>query len=422
MQPITDSLPYCTTDLPGTGGHIKSRPEDFIVEELPLYEPSGEGEHLMLFIEKRRQTTTDVIRRMAKLFKVRRNVIGYAGMKDKHAITRQCFTVQLPGRESDDEELISRIQYTPFDLIWSKRHNNKIKRGHLRGNRFTIYMRDVDESKAATAEPILKYLETNGMPNFLGEQRFGYRQNNHIAGRFLLLGQWQEVIDTMLGGIAPDDNEWFRTGRGAYERGDYAAALQIWPKQLRHERSVLDGLRQGQNAEKAVMRMDEHQRRFMVSSIQGYMFNRVLERRMNDATYNRLLEGDLAWKHTNRSVFDVDAETAEIENAPDGRIASLEVSPSGPMWGARMTRARGVPGQIENEALAEQDLTLDDLATCKHEGGEGKRRALRERLTNVAVETGDDDAGPFIKVTFELPRGCFATMAMREIMKPGSHD
>jgi tRNA pseudouridine13 synthase len=170
------------------------------------------------------------------------------------------------------------------------------------------------------------------------------------------------------------------------------------------------------------MRMDEHQRRFMVSSIQGYMFNRVLERRMNDATYNRLLEGDLAWKHTNRSVFDVDAETAEIENAPDGRIASLEVSPSGPMWGARMTRARGVPGQIENEALAEQDLTLDDLATCKHEGGEGKRRALRERLTNVAVETGDDDAGPFIKVTFELPRGCFATMAMREIMKPGSHD
>src|SRR5262245_13864190 len=118
---LTSALTFLTADVPGTGGRIKQRPEDFYVEEQPLYEPSGKGEHLYLCIEKCGQTTHDVVRRLSKLFNVRRSEIGYAGLKDKRAVTRQHFSVRLPdpGRDAD---LLGRLGYTKYKLLWSSRH------------------------------------------------------------------------------------------------------------------------------------------------------------------------------------------------------------------------------------------------------------------------------------------------------------
>lgn len=417
--PLTRSLAFLTADLPGIGGTLKQRAKDFRVEEIPLYPPKGSGEHLLLFIEKQQQTTSDVVRRLAKLFSVKRSDIGFAGLKDKHAITRQHFSVYLPD-PSKDEKCLARFEFLPFNLIWSARHQNKLRRGHLRGNRFVIHIRDVPATSVVAAKLVLDRLVVTGVPNYVGHQRFGYRQNNHVVGKLLVQGKWQAFLDHMLGKPQPDVAASTSQGREHYERGDFKSAIECWPRHLRHDRQALDALRQGKSPREAVMAIDGQQREFLVSAMQSAVFNAVLHRRMeghDSLAFDRLAEGDLAWKHENRSVFAVDRETAEHENGEQGRIPILAISPSGPMWGPDMMRAQGVPGKAEADALAQTGLSECALAAASHQLVYGTRRPMRVAVTNAELSGGADEYGPYVRVVFDLPRGSYATVALREIMK-----
>ncbi len=416
MRSATDHLVYLTDGIPGTGGVIKARPEDFLVEEQPLYEPEGEGEHLYLYIEKTQQTTTDVVRRLAKLFSVNRKDIGYAGLKDKHAVTRQHFSIYKPDR-GDDEKLLSRIEFTKFKLLWMSRHSNKLRRGHHGGNRFVIYIRDVDPTKVVQGKRALDMLCETGIPNFVGDQRFGYRQNNHLLGKYLVKRQWDSFLRAFLGDPLDTDPEESRRARLAFEEGDYATAIELWPKQMRHDRRVLDALRQGRSAEQAVLALDDMQLEFLISSLQSAVFNELLNDRIMRGELATLLEGDLAWKHDSRAVFATDEATARLENAPEGRMASHEISPSGPMWGPEMLQAQGEPGRREHAALEDFGLTVDDLKNSPCEVF-GQRRPMRIFVRDPEISSGVDEYGPHIRLAFELPRGSFATMVLREIMKP----
>jgi tRNA pseudouridine13 synthase len=416
MLRATDSLAYLTADVPGTGGLIKERPEDFLVDEQPLYQPCGTGEHLYLFIEKREQTTTDVVRRLAKMFSVRKSDVGYAGLKDKHAITRQHFSIWLPD-PSNDEKYLSRIPFTNFKLLWSARHTNKLRRGHLAGNRFIIRIRQVSPTAAIHAKRILDRLVAAGAPNYVGDQRFGYRQNNQTLGRLYLQGKWKEFLDEMLGRPGDHDPPERHEARNAYERGEYGAALDQWARMFRHDRQALDALRQGRSPEQAVMAIDPMQREFMISSTQSAIFNHVLDRRIREGVFDRIMPGDLAWKHDSRAVFAVDDAAAQADNAQGGRVARLEVSPSGPMWGGGMTRPSGVPLERELEAIAALGLTEADLCAGPRAVG-GSRRPMRLTFRDPDISGGVDEHGPYIRAAFELPRGSFATMVLREIMKP----
>ncbi|MEX2213766.1 MAG: tRNA pseudouridine(13) synthase TruD [Phycisphaeraceae bacterium] len=416
MPRATDHLAYLTADAPGTGGMIKVRPQDFLVEEQPLYEPCGEGEHLYLFIEKQEQTTSDVMRRLAKMFGVRRGDIGYAGLKDKHAITRQHFSIYKPD-PSDDERLLGRVQFTRFKLLWSARHTNKLRRGHLRGNRFVIYIRDVKPTDVIRAKPVFDHLIKVAAPNYIGDQRFGYRQNNHILGKHYILSQWQELLDEMLSVSHESDPPERYAARQAYRDKKYFEALETWARHFHHDRQALDALRQGKSDQRAVMAIDPVQREFMISSLQSAIFNHVVDNRVRRGAFNRLVSGDLAWKHDSRAVFAVDDATAAKENAPGGRIERLEISPSGPMWGCNMTRPEGEPGQWEREAVESLGLTVEQLCESP-QTVDGTRRPLRMMIRDPDISGGGDEHGPFIRVAFELPRGSFATMVLREIMKP----
>lgn len=422
IDPLTSHLCYVTPDIPGIGGTLKQRPADFIVDEQPLYDPEGAGEHLYLYIEKEHQTTTDVVRRLAKMFGVKRRDIGYAGLKDKHAITRQHFSVWLPDA-SHDEKFLKRFEFLPFRLIWSRRHANKLRRGHLKGNRFIIHVRDVDPARAVEVERYLALLGA-GVPNYLGHQRFGYRQNNHLLGRHLIRHQWQALLDVMLGENAAEEGVTTR-GRQAYVENDYAGALDAWPRRMRHERQALDALRQGKSPEEAVMAIDAGQREFLVSAAQSDIFNQVVDCRLRVGGWTglqQLAAGDLAWKHDNRAVFAVDETTARVENAPTGRVSTFEVSPSGPMWGAGMERATGSVGEVEIQALATAGLTTLDLETTNPVPVYGARRPLRVPVTETDVSAGSDEDGPYIRLAFALPRGSYATVVMREIMKVEKRD
>lgn len=411
--------PYLTADLPGIGGVLKERPEDFLVEEQPLYEPSGEGEHLVVFIEKRQATTTDAARWIGKAFGVGRGSVAFAGLKDKHAVTRQHFSVHMPGGtpEADAEGAAKLVHYDKLKLLWSARHGNKLRRGHHGGNRFVIRVRQVEPTAVIRAKPILDALLRAGAPNYVGEQRFGHRNNTQDVGRLLILGQHQAMLDEMLGRSVEDEHPKAQQARALYRAGDYREAQAIWPKSLRFDRQALDALIKGKPPDAAVRAIDAAQRGFMMSAFQSAVFNDVLARRIADGTYDRLVPGDLAWKHDSRAVFAVDGATAETENAPDGRVASFEVSPSGPMWGLDMTRAAGGVDAAEVAALEAAGLTVDQLAGADGATPEGARRPMRVPIKDADLSGGVDEHGPYVRLGFELPRGAYATSVMAEIMK-----
>src|SRR5690606_34545167 len=157
-----------TAHLPAVGGRIGSELEDFIVEELPLYEASGEGEHLYVFLEKRGATTQDLIQAVARTANVRPQDVGAAGMKDKHAITRQWLSLPATARPPEDWELPEFAT-----LLERSRHRNKLRTGHLRANRFRITLVDVPAGGLERARAVVAELSRAGLPNYYGAQRFG---------------------------------------------------------------------------------------------------------------------------------------------------------------------------------------------------------------------------------------------------------
>ena len=421
---------YLTADLPGTGGVIRQRPEEFLVEEQPLYPLADEGEHLWLFIQKTGLTTPEAIRRVARAFQLSRRDVGYAGLKDKHAVTRQHLSLYLPKEEPGQVEgALERIAADPqLDMLWHTRHANKLRRGHHAGNRFVIYVRDVSPTAVVHAKPILDRLARRGVPDRFGPQRFGYRDNAHILGRLLLVGGHEAFLDEMLGRAGEDESEPLRLAREAYRDGNNEEAMRVWPRSLRYDRQALDALRQGRSPLKAVRAIDRDHRDFLLSAFQSAIFNAVLDRRIEAGTFDWLLPGDLAWKHDNRSVFAVDEATAEAENDASrtgeegGRVARLEVSPSGPMWGGDMTLPGGEVLEMEEAALRETGVTRESLGDPPGAAGvpiklAGARRPLRVPLRDPDLSGGVDEGGPYLRVSFELPRGAFATTVLAEIMK-----
>lgn len=409
---------YLTHDLAGTGGVIKQRAADFVVHEQPLYEPSGQGEHLYLLIEKTGHTTQEVIRRLAHAFEVSRRDIGYAGLKDKHAITRQMFSVYLPDK-SRDQQGVASLEHSIAKVLWADRHGNKLRRGHHAGNVFHIRIRDVQPAHVLRARAILQRLSQHGVPNYYGQQRFGIGAINDQLGVMLLREQWQDFLDLALSHHTRKTSQPLTEAGQLYAAGDYAGALAVLPRSMTYDRQMLEALRQKRSAKQAVLALDAQHRAFLINALQGAMFNHVLSKRLTDGTLTKLLPGDLAWKHDSGAVFEVDDATAVTENAADGRVVSLAVSPSGPLWGPRMTQAKGQPLAMEREALAHWQLDEDALSSRSWAKVEGARRPLRMVLRESAVQAGSDEHGPFIQVSFGLERGGFATVVLEEIMKTG---
>lgn len=229
-------LPYLTSEWPGCGGRARVEPEDFVVEEVPAYAPSGAGEHLYLWIEKRAVDTPKVVRALSAALGVPEREIGYAGLKDRWAVTRQLFSV--PARV---EEKVSGFALEGAQVLWTKRHGNKLRSGHLRGNRFTLRLRGVQEAGAARAS--FEHLASEGLPNFFGPQRFGARGDNAENGFLLLRGQ----------------------------------RLPVRPERF--------------------------QRKLYLSAAQSLLFNEALAARLKDGTWARALEGDVLRKLDSGGAF-----------------------------------------------------------------------------------------------------------------------
>lgn len=176
-------LPFLTSGT-GIGGVLKQSPEDFFVEEIPAYDCSNEGEFLFLWIEKRGVSTPDVVRHIARVLSLRDNDISVAGRKDAQAVTRQY--VSVPARVSDE---IARIDANGIKVLRATRHGNRLKTGHLKGNRFRIVVREVCEDALPIAENAVEQIRRLGFPNYYGEQRFGADGSTDEIGFRLLAGE-----------------------------------------------------------------------------------------------------------------------------------------------------------------------------------------------------------------------------------------
>ena len=391
-------LPYATASLDGIGGVVREALEDFRVEELPLYEASGSGEHVYLTFEKRGLTTFEAVHRITRALGLSERVAGYAGLKDARAVTIQ--TVSLSGT---DPVKVQGLELPGIRVLDVNLHRNKLKLGHLRGNRFKIRIRDAVEGSVARADRVLEQLTRDGVPNGFGPQRFGLFGNSHRLGRAYLEQDGRSFFRELLQGGGND------SGAAACESllsGDARQALaQIPPGHTLERRAVQLAIRYQGDLNLACRRFDRSLTALYAAAVQAELFNAVLRERFS--TYNRLLEGDLAWLHRNGAVFLVENLDEEQK-----RCECFEVSPSGPLFGRRTSQPAGQPQKLEQEVLdrcgLDARLFLDGMPL------RGARRPLRVPIEAEPVEADSDGS---LCVSFSLPKGAYATVVLREIMK-----
>ncbi len=334
------------------GAAMRSTPEDFQVDELPSFEPSGEGEHLLLTIRKRGQNTAHIARQLAQWAGIAEMGVSYAGLKDRHAVTTQRFSVHLPKRIAPDLATLDDAQMQVVHSTW---HNRKLQRGALLGNRFVLTLRQVQGERDAI-EQRLQSIAARGIPNWFGEQRFG-RDGGNVASALAMFGYLQEADGTLV--PAPK-------------------------RRLRND-----------------------QRSILLSAARSALFNRVLTARVEQGSWDAALDGEAWMLDGSRSVFGPEPWSEVLAE----RLARFDIHPSGPLWGAGELRCTDQAAAVEQGALSDRqsEVLRQGLEAA---GLKQERRALRLRPQDLEYRWLDGQA---LQVEFALPPGCYATAVLWEL-------
>ncbi|RPI64412.1 MAG: tRNA pseudouridine(13) synthase TruD [Planctomycetaceae bacterium] len=397
--------PYLTADMPGIGGRIKEHLSDFQVEEIPLYLPCGKGTHVYFRIQKAGVPTHVAIDRIAKYMGQRSMNVGLAGMKDSQAVTTQMLSLEYA-----DPAKLSRYHDANIKVLDVSFHTNKLRIGHLAGNKFSIKIRGVGATQLAAAKKILDVLAARGVPNYFGQQRFGSRGDTGALGAALTRGDLREFAALFLGRSSPADPPDCRAARDAFDAGYLDRALQRWPRHYVDQRRALIAYKRRKSPVAVVAAVDKRLKRLFVSAFQSEIFNDVLSRRIQ--TFDRLMVGDLAEKIDSGGVF-------MVENLPfeQPRAERFEISPTGPIVGTRINFAGGEPGKIELDVLEQYNVSPADFAHIGSLHSKGTRRSLRFKLLEPQILAHQDQFGQYLQISFTASSGCYATVALREIMK-----
>ncbi len=285
---------------PVLSARMRVQPEDFFVDEIAGFAPSGQGEHLLLVVEKRGMNTAFAAKRIAAWAGVPESAIGYAGLKDRHAVTRQRFSVHLPRRVAPDLQALQSDDPGSgpgqvLRVLSADWHARKLPRGALAGNRFAIVLREVVGDRAAI-DARLRDIARRGFPNAFGEQRFGRHGDNLAAARQLFAGR--------------------RVGR--------------------------------------------EQRSFYLSAARAELFNAVLAWRVGDGTWDAGLDGEVWMLEGSHSVFGPEPLTDALRE----RAARFDIHPTGPLWGLGELRPDSRAGELERQVLAPFGDLRDGLAAA----------------------------------------------------------
>lgn len=321
-------------------GVVRSKPEDFQVIERLGRDPDGDGEHLWLWLEKRERNTVDVARDLARAAGVHPREVSFAGLKDRIAVTRQYFSVHLPGTEDPDW---ARWSIPGVRIASAERSSRKIRRGTLEGNDFRLVIRDL-EGNADAIEQRLASISSAGVPNGFGVQRFG--GNNLGRARALFAGEMRR---------SPSRNK----------------------------------------------------RGFYLSAARSFIFNLVLSQRIEEGSWNELIDGDVAMLDGSQSFFKPEIDDPEVQ----GRAQALDIHPSGPMVGLGEPPVAGRVRELE-DAICEQESDL--LIGLQRFRLEQQRRALRMRVGALKWHFPSADQ---LVLEFSLGQGSYATSMLRELIE-----
>lgn len=409
LEPPEKPLPYLTNDIPGIGGVIKARAQDFVVEEIPLFALSGEGSFVHALIQKKKMSSLDAIARISRATGILRSKIGYAGLKDTRAITQQWMSFE----DIDPSELL-KLQIPRLEVLKVARHTERIRIGRLQGNRFTILIRNIDmpiNRAQSQLEEIVAVLLKRGVPHYFGPQRFGNRFDSQVMGDLIIRSKIEELVDVFLGHPVKSDLQIIYNARAAYDQADYEKAYTLWPVYFNDRRRLLKTMVEHKNDKhKAYNILDRRLKRFFIAAFQSHMFNKVLAKRIDGI--DTLMDGDLAWQHDDGTCFDV-----QNPQAKQDCCEQFEISPTGPLFGPNMLETNGLASQIEQPIFEAADIGHDEFERMKYYRIWGARRTLRFMPHNIQLSHGNDDLGDYLKLQFELDSGCYATVLLREITK-----
>jgi len=341
---MTHRLPFITQDLPGCGGIIKSCPEDFVVDEVPLYLPCGEGDHMYLHFRKTGLNTRQVVTRLARILEVDPETIGTAGLKDRDAVTSQWLSAPAAAFKDISPD---QLEIPGVTILEHGLHGNKLKIGHLIGNRFTIRIRFCEEDSLDRAQAVVDRIRQQGMVNFYGEQRFGYEGANVTEGKKILQG----------------------------------------------EKFVKQGFL----------------RRILISAYQSHVFNGYAIIRLQAGLARTVLRGDVMKKTDKGAIF-----IAEDPVEENRRLEAGEIVPTGPMVGQKAKSPLWEALDFEQECLQALGYTDKIGEGLRRNKMLGSRRPLLVYPQDITVE--QDECG--LLLSFMLPKGSFATVLLREIIKP----
>ncbi|GAD52063.1 tRNA pseudouridine 13 synthase [Halarchaeum acidiphilum MH1-52-1] len=450
---------YYASDAPGTGGSLRESAADFRVRELeafdtePLDAPTGDYPHLVFRATLTNWDTNGFARDLSNRLGISRERVSWAGTKDRNAVTTQLFSVR--GVDPDD---LPEMPNAEIELVG--RAGRPIRFGDLRGNDFTIVVRDADPASVSDVTGELAAFggtDANdasdgegrtpggegdgderdatggatsvGVPNFFGQQRFGsYRPVTHEVGLAVLRGDWEGAVMAYIGNPSPDEPPETREARAFVEETrDWSAAIERYPRRLRYERAVLNALAEngGEDEEdfrEALETFPSNLQRLFVHAAQSYVFNLILSERLERGLpFDRALAGDVV------CFADTDGEPVlpdvdRTQRVTEGRVEVVNrhlergrAFVTAPLVGTDTAFGEGEPGEIERAVCEDVGVEPEDFDLPGSFDSTGTRRAILVR-SDVAVSYDP------LTFDFALPKGSYATVLLREYLKSGPLD
>nr|CBH38379.1 probable tRNA pseudouridine synthase D [uncultured archaeon] len=415
---------FYSTNSEGIGGTIKTIPADFNVREITNRTEREEGKYLIAELTKENWDTHGVIREIAHRLRVSRNRIGFAGTKDKFAVTKQKISIW-----STEENELARVNIADVSLDVIGRSNKAVSLGDLYGNEFEIVIRGVEgryEAVKDKIDAITNEIGNNGgISNFFGVQRFGItRPITHVVGRHLINGDIKGAVMSYISDIFPGESEAAKQARILCKSGKLKESLKIMP--LRYERAMLNALiKNDGDSLSAFHSLPKNLQKLFVHAYQSYLFNLILSQRMKqNLPFNVAIAGDVVCFHNEVGFPDPDKVEKVTANKIEGMNRLLKrgrAFVTAPIFGYETEFADGVVGAIERKVLEDEAIELDNFRIEKMPELSSKGTSRPVLLpVELKAEISDDELNPGqlkVKLNFFLPKGTYATVLLREYMK-----
>jgi tRNA pseudouridine13 synthase len=387
------------SDEPDLGFRFRGQPEDFVVEELPAFEPSGSGQHLWLWIEKRNLTTHAAIERLCRHAGLPVASAGHAGLKDKRAIARQALT--LDGART---EQFAGFLDPDLQVLRCAPHAKKLRPGQSRGNRFVLRLRGFNASAVEALAQRFWALESRGLENRFGSQRLGLGGRHAEVGLAWWRGDFEAALDWLLARPDPREQGLLQEARCQAQAGAWQAAAAAFPRAYAAEaKACRVRAVEPHRPQAALACLPGPTKRLLLEAAQAELFNRWLERRGPDLS--RLLRGDVCQRTGSRGPFV--ARDLDVEQQ---RSSAFEISAAGPLFGQELFPAEFDAAELETALLNAAGLSWERLSAGPAARLPGDRRVCRIRPTDLAFTPPQTDGlGAFLTIGFALPPGSFAT-------------